>query len=87
MMMKGKRGQSLILAILAAVMIFVAGMLFLNHIKDDVTLIRSIGMDCSNPTISDGAKATCLGIDLVVPIVIILVVSATGGAILSRFII
>lgn len=84
--MYNKKGQNLILGLLAAVMIFTAGMLFLNHIKDDVTLTRTVGMDCTGD-ISDGAKATCLGLDLVVPIFIIMVVSAAGGAILSRFLV
>jgi hypothetical protein len=86
-MMRGKKGQNLILALLAAIMIFVAGMLFLNHIKDDVSLTRSVGLDCTNSSISAGTKVTCLGVDLVVPIIIILVVSAAGGAILSRFLV
>ena len=81
------KGQSLMLALLAAVMIFMAGMLMLNHIKDDVTLTRAIGLDCTNSNISDGAKMTCLGVDLVIPILIIAIVSAAGGAVLSRFII
>ena len=85
--LKSKRGQNLILGVLAAVMIFTAGMLFLNHIKDDVTLTRTVGMECDSSTISDGAKATCLGLDLVVPIVIIVVVATAGGAILSRFLV
>ena len=82
-----KKAQSLMLAILAGVMIFVAGMLFLNHIKDDVSLTRTIGMDCTNSSISDGAKVTCLGVDLVVPMVMITIVGVAGSAILSRFLI
>jgi hypothetical protein len=85
--MMNKRGQNLILAIIAAVMVFVAGMLFLNHIKDDVTLTRVTGLDCTNNSISDGNKLTCLGADLVVPVFILIVVSVAGGAIVSRFII
>ena len=82
-----KKGQNLIFAIITGVMIFIAGMLFLNHIMDDVTLTRAVGLDCTNTTISDGNKVTCLGVDLVVPIFILTVVSVAGGAIVSRFII
>lgn len=80
-----KRGQNLILALMAAAMIFVSGMLFLNHIKDDVSLTRSINLDCSNPNNSDGTKLTCLGVDLVVPIVFLLIISLAGGIIFDRF--
>ena len=83
-----KRGQNITLALLAAVMIFVSGMLFLNHIKDDVSLTRTVtGLDCTNTTISDGAKVTCLGVDLVIPIMMVTIVSVATGAILSRFLI
>lgn len=82
-----RKGQNLLLALITAVMIFMAGMLFLNQVMNDVALSRTIGIDCSSDTISDGAKVTCIGIDLVIPILIIAIVSAAGGAILSRFLI
>jgi len=81
------KGQNLMLAVLTGVMIFMAGMLFLNFVKDDVSLTRTIGLDCSSTTISDGTKLTCLGVDLVIPILMIAIVSAAMGAILSRFVI
>lgn len=80
-----KRGQNLLLAILTAIIIFMAGMLFLNHVMDDVTLTRTIGLDCTSSTISDGTKLTCLGVDLVIPLLIMVIVSTAAGAILSRF--
>lgn len=79
------RGQNLMLAILTAVMVFMAGMLFLNHIMGDVSFARTVGMDCASDTISDGTKATCIGIDFVVPIILISIVSISIGAIISRF--
>lgn len=79
------KGQNLLLAILTAVMIFMAGMLMLNHVMDDVSLTRTIGLDCSSDTISDGTKVTCLGVDLVIPILIITVLTTAVGAILARF--
>ena len=81
------KGQSLLFAIIGAVMIFMAGMLFLNHVMDDVTLSRTVGFNCDDSTISDGTKLTCLGIDLVIPILIISIVSLSGGLIINRFVI
>jgi hypothetical protein len=82
-----KRGQNLLFAIITGIMIFIAGMLILNHVMADVTLARSVGLDCSNVDISDGTKLTCFGVDLVIPILILTIVSVSLGAILSRFII
>lgn len=84
--MRGKKGQNLVLALITAVMIFMAGMLFLNQIMNDVELTRSIGLDCDGTTISDGTKITCIGVNLVIPILMIAILSAAAGAILSRFV-
>jgi len=81
------KGQSTMLAIVVGIMIFIAGMLFVNPIKDDVTTARAADqMDCGNLSISDGAKVTCLGIDAVVPYFILIVLGAAGGIIFSRII-
>lgn len=79
------KGQNLVLAILTAVMVFMAGMLFLNHVMGDVSLARTVGLDCQSDTISDGTKATCIGIDFVIPILIISIISIAFGAIMTRF--
>ncbi len=81
------KGQTLGVAIIVAVMIFMVGMISLNFIKDQIDLTRnSDNMDCSNSAISDGAKLTCLAIDFTIPYVIITVLSISGGIITSRFI-
>jgi hypothetical protein len=82
-----RKGQNLLLAILTMIMIFAAGMMFLNHLPDDVISAKVIGLDCTNPDISDGNKLTCLGADLVIPIVFVAIVSLAIGSILSRFVI
>ena len=80
-----KSGRGLLIAIIIAVMIFMAGMLFINPIKDDVTTARSsANMDCSNQTISDGAKLACLGIDITIPYLMWGVLSAAIGMIIAR---
>jgi len=82
-------GQGLLSSILIGVMIFMAGMLFTNFLKSDVTDARSalVGLDCNNNTISDGNKVTCLGVDLVIPYFIWGVISASGGVIIARFLV
>lgn len=86
-MIRGKKGQNLLLSLITAAMIFIAGILVLNHLMGDISLARTVGLDCSSSSISDGTKVTCLGVDLLIPLLIITIVSLAIGAVLSRFII
>jgi hypothetical protein len=81
------KGQNLMFAIMTAVVIFMAGMLFMNHMMGEVSLARSVGIDCDSTGISDGAKVTCIGFDFIIPIMILTIISTAIGAILSRFLI
>ncbi len=75
------------IAIVGAIMFFIIGMMSINFIKDAVTDVRTASnLDCSDLTISDGTKLTCLGIDLVVPYFIILVISVSFGGVIWKFI-
>ena len=76
---------SIFFGVIVALMLFVGGMLFANHVKDLITEDRnSNNLDCNNLSISDGTKLTCLGLDLVIPYLIIIILSAVGGAIMSK---
>jgi len=80
---KGQMGISVIIAI----MIFLSGMVVINILKPEITLVRSTttGLNCSNAdSISDGTKLTCLAVDLVIPYFIIIILSAAGGVITSK---
>lgn len=74
-------------AIITATLIFTVGMLIMNHLMADVSIARTVGIDCSDPNLSSGAQITCIGFDLVIPVCIITIVSISAGAVLSRFII
>lgn len=80
-----RKGQTLFLSILIAVMIFAFGMLVLNFLLPDVDTART-ALNCTNATISDGNKIACLGTDGVVPYFIILIISTGGGLVLSKLI-
>lgn len=82
--MLGKRGQSLGLAIISAIMVFIIGMLCINFVMAEVTSFR-IGLSCASPnTISDATKLLCLVGDATVPYFILLVFSVSIGAIVGR---
>lgn len=85
-MINKKAQMGLGFAIIVAIVLFMIGMINVNFIKDEVTRARgSSQMNCSDSTISDGSKLTCLLIDIVVPYFIIIVISTTGGLITARF--
>ena len=89
--MKNKSGQTLGMAILVMITIFIVGMMSVNYLKPEITRARnSLNLDCENTAdfpagISDGTKLTCLVVDVVVPYFIVLIFSVAGGLITARF--
>ncbi|HDK41821.1 MAG TPA: hypothetical protein ENG87_00465 [Candidatus Pacearchaeota archaeon] len=82
--MLNKKGQTMSIAILSSVVIFIIGMLTINFLLTEVSNAR-INLDCgSASTISDGTKFLCLMVDTNIPYFIWLVFSISAGAILSR---
>jgi len=62
------------LVVLSAIAILLAGFIFLNPMKELITNARGANqLACSDTTISDGIKLICLGMDLVVPLLIIII--------------
>ena len=91
-----KRGQSLGIAIIVAITLFMVGLVSINFLMPEVTTARnSDNLDCSNSTannltskgISDSTKLTCLAVDLAIPYFILLIIASAGGFIVSRFLI
>lgn len=81
------KGQTIMLSILFAIFIFLVGIVFINFLKSDVLTFRG-AMSCADPSgISDGTKLTCLFGDATLPYWILLVISLSGGMILSRLLI
>jgi len=79
-----KRGQTLGLAILSSIAIFIIGFMFLNFLMPEITTFRT-DMNCASyDTIHDGTKILCLISDATVPYFILLILSLSFGAIISR---
>tara|TARA_R100001530_G_scaffold126389_1_gene95217 strand:- start:2115 stop:2378 length:264 start_codon:yes stop_codon:yes gene_type:complete len=85
--MQNKKGQTLGIAIMIAITIFIVGMLAVNFLKPEITRARdATNLNCANADdISDATKLTCLVVDVVVPYFIILIFSVAGGLITARF--
>lgn len=90
------RGQSILMAVIVGVMLFMVGMIFLNFITPDSWVDGSDSMmtelGCGNSTnsgtdISDGVKATCLIGEIIIPYSIMIILSAVAGIILARFLV
>ena len=68
--------------ILIAIFYFFAGMILYQFLKPDIDLAR-VGMSCSS-SLTSGDRIVCLMIDSVIPLVVIAILSATGGFITDR---
>jgi hypothetical protein len=78
------KAQTLGLAILSSVFIFIIGMMIINFIIPEVTEFR-INLNCADASsISDGTKLLCLVGGTAVPYWILLIFSIIVGAIVSR---
>ena len=83
--MKNKRGQTLGIAIVVAVVVFVIGFMSLNFIMPEVTRATNTdNLDCDNSSISDGTKLTCLAADITIPYFILTILSIVIGTIVAR---
>lgn len=83
-----RKGQSIMMGVIFGLMIFIAGMLFVNFISErTLDMLGTSGLDCESSTISDGVKVTCLIGELVVPYFIVIFISLAGAVILTRFVI
>lgn len=84
-MKNNNRGQTMGIAILSAMVVFIIGIMAINFILPEVTETR-INLSCSDvDNISDGTKFLCLIVDTTVPYFIWLIFSIALGAILVRF--
>jgi len=83
-MIKGKKGQTMGIAILSAIVIFIIGMMCINFVLTEVTTART-ELSCTDvDNISDGTKMLCLIVDTNVPYFIWLVFSISLGAVIAR---
>jgi hypothetical protein len=81
-----KLGQTTIgIGIILGLVIFMIGMATLNIFKPEVTRARgATGLDCTNASISDGTKLTCLVVDFAVPAIIWGLLSLVAGVTIAK---
>ena len=77
-----KKG-SIMIGVILAFFFFLIGMWMLPFIQDEATTSRT-ALDCSNSSISDGTKVSCLIVGFGVPYFIIAILVFVGGLIGNR---
>lgn len=86
-MVMNNRGQTALLGLMLGVFIFFMAMTFIDPIADVITEVRGEGqLNCSNTTISDGRKSTCLIVDLILPYFISVMLAIAGGVIGAKWV-
>jgi len=75
-----KKGAGMFIAFIFAILFFMVGIWMLPFMQDSATDARTNG-DCTNSSISDGAKVTCLFVGAGVPYYIIAILTFVGGLI------
>lgn len=79
-----KKGQTLGIGILSAIIIFLVGMMMISFLLTEVSNART-DLNCANADdITDGTKLLCLMIDTTVPYWIWLVFSVVIGIVVAR---
>jgi hypothetical protein len=85
-MVMNNKGQVALIGLMVGIMIFMMAMIFIDPISDVITETRNnTQLDCSNSSITDGQKATCLIVDLILPYFIAVVIAVAGAYISARF--
>ena len=82
------KGQTALVCLMIGIFIFMMAMIFINPITDVITEARAADqLNCSSTTITDGQKATCLVVDLILPYFIGIVLAVAGGWIGAKILI
>lgn len=82
-----RRGSTMMLGIMLAIFFFMVAFIFIAPLSDVIDETRQTSeLDCSNSTISDGKKATCLMVDIYLPYFIGVVLAISIGVLTARFI-
>lgn len=75
-----KKGGAFFFGLGIALFVWIIGIMIIPYFQDSVDLFRT-DMDCTNTSITDGAKVTCLYGDALMPFFIIFIVGVVLGII------
>lgn len=78
-----KKG-GIFIGVIFALFFFMIGMVLVPLVKDGVSTQARTDIGCTNSSISDGAKGTCLIVDVGIPYLMVVILTFVGGFIGSR---
>lgn len=81
--MENKKGN-IFFGFMIGIFIWIMGMLIFPFLTDDITTTRT-DLDCTNTSISDGTKLSCLTVDVVAPYFIWFLISIAVGFVAGSF--
>lgn len=85
-MAMNNKGQVFLIGLMLGIATFMLAMIFIDPLIAVIDESRGTDqLDCLNSSISDGKKATCLIVDLTLPIFIAVVVGLAGAYITAKF--
>jgi len=86
-MVINKKGQVFLVGLMLGIVAFMAAMVFIDPLSDVINEARgTTQLDCSNSSISDGHKLTCLEVDILLPAFIGVVIALAGAYITAKFV-
>jgi hypothetical protein len=86
-MVMNNKGQVFLVGLMLGIVGFMCAMVFINPLTDVIDEARAVGqLDCTNSSISDGKKATCLLVDITLPAFIGVVIGLAGAYVTAKFV-
>lgn len=72
-------------SIVIGISLFIVAMAVVNLLTPEITNARAAtALDCTNSSISDGTKLTCLAVDWAIPGYFLAIFAAFGGMVITR---
>jgi len=80
------KGQMALVGIMIGIFVFLFAMLAVSPLADVVEeQLGSSNLDCSNASITDGAKMACLALDLTIPYFFVTVLALAGAYMTAKW--
>lgn len=81
------KGQLALLGLMVGIVVIMFGLIAINPINDVLDEVKGASqLDCSNSSIGDSQKATCLGVDILMPYYIGIIIVAGGAWITAKWV-
>jgi len=86
-MVMNNKGQVFAVGLMLGILGFMVAMVFISPLTEVIVEARDTDqLNCTSTTITDGRKATCLLVDLILPAFIGIVLALAGAYITAKFV-